>query len=412
MANGFFPALEARTALPAFYQYQQNQRQNQLVDVESQRQQLLAQEQQNRLAQQQRAEAERQQFNTLIPGLLGLSPLETPAAANAVQGVANGAPPQQASPQGSQVDPSTLVRAFQLNPGMTEKFLDMRAERAAAFRKQQVDQATESVREAQFVLASKNPKALMSAYFPDRVQQIQQGGHDWESMSDDDVRSLAQHILERAAPQAGLDPTKLAGEGFTLSEGQKRFDAHGNVIASVDKAPSADDKNQPFKNANTLRDEFNTQSKDFYAITRAYQNIQTAAAKPSAAGDLSLIFGYMRILDPGSTVREGEFANAENAGGIPARIRARYNKVLNGERLDDTQRNDFVTQAGNLFEGQKKVQGKLRQRYSDLAKRAQIDPLDVVGPEDTAAPANAPRKSVGGKNYVQVGGQWYEDDGT
>jgi len=34
----------------------------------------------------------------------------------------------------------------------------------------------------------------------------------------------------------------------------------------------------------------------------------------------------MKILDPGSVVREGEFATAQNSAGIPERIRAKYNR--------------------------------------------------------------------------------------
>ena len=38
---------------------------------------------------------------------------------------------------------------------------------------------------------------------------------------------------------------------------------------------------------------------------------------PDAAGDMALIFSYMKMLDPNSTVREGEYATAQDAGSIP-----------------------------------------------------------------------------------------------
>lgn len=99
-----------------------------------------------------------------------------------------------------------------------------------------------------------------------------------------------------------------------------------------------------------LSDNFTNDSKDYFTIASNFRKIATVAKQPSAAGDLSLIFSYMRMLDPGSTVREGEFANAQNAAGVPDRIVNLYNKALNGERLAPEQRRDFLKQAGNIYQ--------------------------------------------------------------
>ena len=56
-------------------------------------------------------------------------------------------------------------------------------------------------------------------------------------------------------------------------------------------------------------------------MREAYGRIHAAKdAPPSGASDIALLYGYMKVLDPGSTVREGEFATASNAGGIPDKI--------------------------------------------------------------------------------------------
>ena len=89
--------------------------------------------------------------------------------------------------------------------------------------------------------------------------------------------------------------------------------------------------------------------KGFIEIRDSHDRILAAAEDPSAAGDLALIFNFMKVLDPGSTVREGEFATAQNSGGVAERFRAQYNQVLEGERLADSQRNDFVDRANKLF---------------------------------------------------------------
>lgn len=103
----------------------------------------------------------------------------------------------------------------------------------------------------------------------------------------------------------------------------------------------------------TVRKEFLGQAKSYIEISQAYKKIQESAKDPSAAGDLALIFNYMKILDPGSVVREGEFATAQNAAGIPDRIKAQYNQVVDGQRLTENQRRDFLNQAKNVTRSQK-----------------------------------------------------------
>ena len=96
-----------------------------------------------------------------------------------------------------------------------------------------------------------------------------------------------------------------------------------------------------------LRKEYNDNTKGFTEVRSAYDRIQ--ASQDTAVGDLSLIFGYMKMLDPGSVVREGEFATAQNAAGVPDRVLNIYNRVLSGERLNPSQRSSFKAQAGQLY---------------------------------------------------------------
>lgn len=113
-------------------------------------------------------------------------------------------------------------------------------------------------------------------------------------------------------------------------------------------------------------------------VVGAYSKILKTANNPTAAGDMSLIYNYMKMLDPGSTVREGEFANAAQAGSIPSKIVAAYNKSLEGTRLDDKMRADFLGQARNLYDSQKKNQQIVDDQYRALAKKAGQDPNDAI----------------------------------
>ena len=146
-----------------------------------------------------------------------------------------------------------------------------------------------------------------------------------------------------------------------------------------------------------LRKEFNAlpEVKQFQEVDTAFRKIQAAAKNHSAAGDLSLIFAYMKVLDPGSTVREGEFANAQAAAGADQRLLGAIKKVQSGERLSDEQRADFVRQAGQLYEAHRSQFSSSAKRYQGFATKKGLAPEDVavdVKPQaDGAAPADDKR---------------------
>lgn len=135
--------------------------------------------------------------------------------------------------------------------------------------------------------------------------------------------------------------------------------------------------------ATKLSDDYEQRSKDFYTIRDAYNKIVSAAKNPSAAGDMALLFGYMKLLDPNSVVRETEYATAQNAGSIPETIRARYNAAVNGKKLDEAQRTDFVDRSKKVFETSKQQQDVLKKDFESRAGKYGV-PTDLVVRETEA----------------------------
>ena len=86
----------------------------------------------------------------------------------------------------------------------------------------------------------------------------------------------------------------------------------------------------------------------------------------------------MKVLDPGSVVREGEFATASNAGGVDDRVRNIYNRVIEGTRLTEKQRADFVDRARRLYSGAEDQYMNLAGQYSTFAKNAGLVPEQVI----------------------------------
>lgn len=135
------------------------------------------------------------------------------------------------------------------------------------------------------------------------------------------------------------------------------------------------DKKQKADVTAGLRKELASRSKDFTDIRDAIGRVR--ASKDDAAGDIALIFNYMKMLDPGSVIRESEFATAENAAGVPQRVRVTWNKLKAGERLAPEQRELFKNQAEALFQDQAKRQTNLIESFGGIADRWGLDKRDI-----------------------------------
>lgn len=132
----------------------------------------------------------------------------------------------------------------------------------------------------------------------------------------------------------------------------------------------------------SLQQHFNNDQtfKDAQQIATAFQKIKAAAAtgNHTPGSDMSLIYGLMKLQDPGSTVREGEYASAANAASIPARIRDAYNLTLRNNLLPPETRADFLKQAEAIARAQQSVFNGTKTRYADQATRAGLNPADIV----------------------------------
>jgi hypothetical protein len=172
----------------------------------------------------------------------------------------------------------------------------------------------------------------------------------------------------------------VAGEGKQANRkimedaaGRQRYVDTGEYVFPDVETPEPDN----FEKVAKLRKEFRGETQVFQDQQASMGRILASAEDPSAAGDLALIFNYMKLLDPGSTVREGEFATAQNAAGVPARARALYNQVVDGTRLADGQRLDFVERAVKLYEEAGEGFKTSVQEYTDLAETYGF-PVDEV----------------------------------
>ncbi len=95
----------------------------------------------------------------------------------------------------------------------------------------------------------------------------------------------------------------------------------------------------------------------------------------------------MKTQDPGSTVREGEFATAQNAAGVPEKIRNTYERVLNGDRLSPKQREEFLRLGQKNYDIGLKQQQKTADGYRKKAARFGLNPDNVISDYSAVEPA-------------------------
>jgi len=180
------------------------------------------------------------------------------------------------------------------------------------------------------------------------------------------------------------DPANMAQlySEMLTTPGYEQIGAQGmqGLIGSRQAARTAQSSaaKEAFDKEQKIRNEFRGETKTFIDINDAYGRIQASATDATPAGDLSMIFNYMKMLDPGSVVRESEFATAEGAASVPERFKGAYNKVVSGKKLTKTQRADFINRAGKLYNEALKGFGKRKETFEKLAESYSLDPTKAT----------------------------------
>lgn len=128
-----------------------------------------------------------------------------------------------------------------------------------------------------------------------------------------------------------------------------------------------------------LRKEYEAQALGPYIAARnGYEKVLSAANDNSGASDIALIFGFMKTLDPTSTVREGEFSTAQNSGSIDQTVQNLYNRVLKGERLTPAQRQQFAATAGSQFGVAQQRFEQANNRYGEISQAYGFSPSRIL----------------------------------
>ena len=171
------------------------------------------------------------------------------------------------------------------------------------------------------------------------------------------------------------------------------------------------DPAKAFDQEGKLRSEYQARTKVYGELGTTYSNIESSAKVKTGPGDIALITGFMKMLDPGSVVRETEFATARDTAGLYTRLENSLKKAESGQFLQPKQREEFVNLAKQYLDSAQKKAGEDRKALGVVVKNYKLNPDNVFGPETTAT--NDPNiVIVGGRNYTRPANfndaQWAE----
>lgn len=161
---------------------------------------------------------------------------------------------------------------------------------------------------------------------------------------------------------------------------KKAEDAFNQMQAAQ---PTAKISNQMTDNERALFNQFNGEPivKDYNTILAKKLSVDAILdAKLGGPGDLSVVYEFMKGLDPTSVVRETEYDSAAKSGNIFAGAFARFNGYLkpDGGFLPENVKNDFQSIVDSKLKVQTQLYNNVKSQYEDVARRQGLNPQNVV----------------------------------
>ena len=203
----------------------------------------------------------------------------------------------------------------------------------------------------------------------------------FEPLEDGGVRFLVE------GKGGGIRQERIGGT--TESKTTKQATAQRKRVTDLRKEVN---QLQPVKDARKSKQAFEKASKLFTqdeseinaflkrATGQGRRNIEKFKGNLRAIGDMGLVFGLMKALDPTSTVREGEAATVKNTGGVSDQVRNLYAKTISGEILQDGQRLAILNQMQQLATGARDAAFDAIDPIRNQAKAGNL-PFDQIFPD-------------------------------
>ncbi len=127
-----------------------------------------------------------------------------------------------------------------------------------------------------------------------------------------------------------------------------------------------------------IRNNYVKETAEPNALSGTYQSLVNAAQNPSPINDISLVFGFYKMIDPTSTVREGEYDTLLKSTSIPDQIKNYINRVKTGEKLTPKMRQEILDSAYSRLEAKRNSVNESYKVHSSALKTLNIDPTQYI----------------------------------
>ena len=120
-----------------------------------------------------------------------------------------------------------------------------------------------------------------------------------------------------------------------------------------------------------IRKEYTAVAGDYRDRVGAFNLLMSTEDSP--AGDIALVTNFMKMLDPGSVVREGEFDKAASAAGASERAVTALRGFVKGDVLGATQRADIRAVGMDIYKSTIEKFAPLEAQFRAIAKHYNLD---------------------------------------
>ena len=191
----------------------------------------------------------------------------------------------------------------------------------------------------------------------------------------------------RAVEYLGGKPLAGTGQAGISQLGQYRSQIAPRVDVRVPVDMTGGQKG--FENEMKLGGAFKQEPiyKDFSDMKSAYGQVVSSLAQGTPIGDVAGATKVMKLLDPGSVVRESELGIAMAAAGRMDRLQNYFNNFMTGQKLTPTQRDDFQSLSNELYAAAGQAYNKKRAEYEQFGNAYGFKNLGTALGEPATVPS-------------------------
>jgi hypothetical protein len=146
--------------------------------------------------------------------------------------------------------------------------------------------------------------------------------------------------------------------------------------------------------------------KDFSDMKSSFGQVVSSLSQGTPIGDVAGATKVMKLLDPGSVVRETELGIAMAAAGRMDRLNNYFNNMMTGQKLTPTQREDFKALSNELYAAAGQAYNQKRDEYRGFGEAYKFKNLDTALGAPATIPSlmrTAPRVGGGGATRPSLG---------